>query len=117
MDPKQWRTEHTSIQNMPGPLDLRHPCNHLKPLPLNEVSQKSGGRGTGTRVLNTQEGIAQLCMRGTAMMETVLGKPTTGSSNAEWTQSPEGVRVVKNETDSQEGTKGRGGRQSGGDWI
>ena len=48
------------------------------------------------------------------MMETVLGKPATGSSNAEWTQSPEGVRVVKKETDSQEGTKGRGGRQS--DW-
>ena len=32
------------------------------------------------------------------MMETVLGKPANGRSNAEWTQSPEGVRVVKKET-------------------
>ena len=30
MGPKQWRTEYTSIQGMPGPLELRCPCNHLK---------------------------------------------------------------------------------------
>ena len=29
MDPKQWRTEHTSIQGITGPLDLLHPCDHL----------------------------------------------------------------------------------------
>ena len=29
MDPEQWRTEHTNIQGMPGPLDLRRMCNHL----------------------------------------------------------------------------------------
>ena len=29
MDPKQWPTEHASIQDIPGPLDLLHPCNHL----------------------------------------------------------------------------------------
>ena len=121
MDPKQLRTEHTSIQGRPGPLDLQHPFNYLNPtsddseaLSLYEVPQKSGGRRTARRVLNMQRGIAQLGMRRTTMLEIAPSKPATMSSYAEWTQSPEAPRVVKKEPDSQEGTKGRGGRRSGG---
>ena len=114
MDPKQWHTEHTNIQGMPGPLDLRHPSNHLtKKLSLYEVPQKSGGRRTARRVLSTQAGTEQLGMRRTTMSEIAPREWATRSRYAEWTQSPEGT-VVKKEPDNQEGTKGRRGHRSGG---
>ena len=55
MDPKRWRTEHTSIQGMSGLLELRGPCDHLtkKKLSKYEVPQSSGGRRAARRVPNT----------------------------------------------------------------
>ena len=96
---------------MPGPLDLRHPCNHLKkPVILSAAGTR--GRRTARRVLNIQEGIAQLAMRRTTMLEMAPSRPVTRSRYDEWTQSTEWLRVVEKEPDSQEGTKGRGGRLS-----
>ena len=115
MDPKQWRTKHTSIQGIPAPLDLLHPCNHLtKKLSLYVVPQKSGGRLTARRVLSIQEGTEQLKTRRTTMSEIAPSKRATKSAYAEWTQSPAEHREVKKEPASQEGTKGRGGRRAGG---
>ena len=77
------------------------------------MPQKSGGRRTARIVLNIQEGTEQLGMRQTTVSEMAPRERTT-SRYAEWTQSPEDYRVVKTEPDSQEGTKGRRGRRSGG---
>ena len=81
---------------------------------LYEVPQKSGGRRTARIVLNIQESIAQLGMHRTTMLDIALSKLATRSIYADWMQSLEGLKVVKKEPDSQEGTKGRGGRRSGG---
>ena len=77
------------------------------------MPQISGGRRTARRVLNIQEGIAQLETRRTIMLETAPNK-TGIRSYAGWTQLPELFRVVKKEPDSQEGTKARGRCRSGG---
>ena len=77
MDPKQWRTRHTSIQDMPGPLDLRYLYNHLKNC-HHMLCRRNQEGDVGRRGLNIQEGIAPLGMRRTAMEEIAPSKSGPG---------------------------------------
>ena len=50
MDLKQWFTEHTSIQGMSGPLELRRQCNHLTEKTAIALSAPVSRRATYTEV-------------------------------------------------------------------